>query len=113
MLVPIRRNLFDEMFNFPFTGYRSHDLMNTDVKETDDGYELTIDMPGIQKENLKAELKDGHLTVSASTDYNNDEKNDDGKYIRRERYSGSFSRSFYVGEDVTRRKSRQNLITEH
>lgn len=100
MLMPIRRSLFDEIFDSPFTGYRTHDLMNTDVKETDKGYEVMIDMPGVKKENLKAELSDGNLTVSATTDYSNDEKDDDGRYIRRERYSGSFSRNFYVGEDV-------------
>lgn len=99
MLMPIGRNMFDEIFDSPFAGFRTHDLMNTDVKETDEGYEVTIDMPGVKKENLKAELKDGYLMVSATTDYSNDVK-DDEKYIRRERYSGSFSRSFYVGENV-------------
>ena len=58
-------------------------------------------MPGVQKDNVKAELNDGYLTISASTDTNNDEKDKDGHYIRRERYSGSCQRSFYVGKDVT------------
>ena len=75
--------------------------MKTDVKETENGYELAIYLPGVQKENMLAELHDGYLTVSATTTQNNDEKDANGKYIRRERYLGSFSRSYYVGEGVT------------
>ncbi len=75
--------------------------MKTDVKEKDDAYELDIELPGYNKDNVKAELKDGFLTVSATVEKNNDEKDKDGRYIRRERYSGSCSRSFYVGENVT------------
>ena len=59
-----------------------------------------MNMPGVKKEDVKAELKDGYLTIQASTSRNNDEKNKEGKYIRKERYSGTFSRSFYVGDDV-------------
>ena len=88
------------MKDFPFRGSRSTGLMKTDVKETDNSYELDMDMPGFEKEDIRAELKNGYLTVSASSHKNNDEKDNDGKYIRRERYSGSCSRSFYVGEDV-------------
>ena len=76
-------------------------VMRTDVKETDTGYELDIDLPGYKKENVQVELKDGCLTVSAKTEQNKDEKDANGKYIRRERYSGSCSRSFYVGDDIT------------
>ena len=75
--------------------------MRTDVKETDAGYEVSIDLPGVKKEDVKAELNDGYLTISATVNRDNDEKDSDGKYIRRERFSGSFNRSFYVGEDVT------------
>lgn len=82
-------------------GYSDTSLMNTDVKENEKDYELTMSMPGVQKDNVKAELNDGYLTISASTDTNNDEKDKDGHYIRRERYSGSCQRSFYVGKDVT------------
>ena len=71
-----------------------------DVKDTDKGYEVTMNMPGVKKEDVKAELKDGYLTVSAETNTKKDEKAEDGKYIRRERYSGSCSRSFYVGDGV-------------
>jgi HSP20 family molecular chaperone IbpA len=75
--------------------------MKTDVKETDTGYEIDIDLPGYKKEDVKAELNEGYLTINASTQTSNDEKDSDGKYVRRERYSGTCSRSFYVGEDVT------------
>ncbi len=76
-------------------------LMKTDIREHDQGYELDIDLPGFKKEDLKAELKDGYLTIEAHTGHKEEEKGKDGKYIRRERYSGSCSRSFYVGEDIT------------
>jgi HSP20 family molecular chaperone IbpA len=75
--------------------------MRTDVKETETGYELDLDLPGYKKEDVQAELKDGYLTITASTSSNKDEKDEDGKYIRRERYSGTCSRSFYVGEDIS------------
>jgi HSP20 family molecular chaperone IbpA len=76
-------------------------LMQTDVEEKDNGYEITMNLPGFKKEDVKGEIKDGYLTVTASTNTSNDEKDKDGKFIRRERYSGTCSRSFYVGEDVT------------
>ena len=75
-------------------------IMRTDVKESDNGFELDIDLPGCKKENVKAELKDGYLTISAETNTSNDQKDDNGKYIRRERYYGTCSRNFYVGETV-------------
>ncbi|MFR0902925.1 MAG: Hsp20/alpha crystallin family protein [Anaerovoracaceae bacterium] len=74
-------------------------MMRTDVKDTET-VTATIDMPGVKKEDIKAELKDGNLTISAVSGYSNDEKDENGTYIRRERYSGSCSRSFYVGEAV-------------
>jgi HSP20 family molecular chaperone IbpA len=76
-------------------------LMQTDVEEKDNGYEITMNLPGFKKEDVKGEIKDGYLTVTASTNTSNDEKDKDGKFIRRERYSGTCSRSFYVGEEVT------------
>ncbi|MBO4981814.1 MAG: Hsp20/alpha crystallin family protein [Lachnospiraceae bacterium] len=75
-------------------------VMRTDVKESDTGYELDIDLPGYKKEDVQAQLKDGYLTITASTKSNEDQKNEAGKYIRRERYYGTCSRSFYVGEDI-------------
>lgn len=74
--------------------------MKTDIRETDGSFELDIDMPGFNKEDLKAELKEGYLTISASTNKDDGEKDENGRYIRRERYVGSCSRSFYVGEDI-------------
>lgn len=107
MLMPsiFSENLLDDFFGYPFRG-RNYDanvneMMKTDVKATDQGYEMIMNLPGIRKENVKAELKDGYLTISAFSNSENDEKDRDGKYIRRERYSGACSRSFYVGEAVT------------
>lgn len=75
--------------------------MKTDIKEHDGGYEIQMNLPGFAKEDVKAELKDGYLTVTASHNTENEEKNENEKYIRRERYSGHYQRSFYVGEDLT------------
>lgn len=77
------------------------EMMSTDVRETESGYEVIMNLPGFTKEDVKGEVKDGYLTVTATTSTSNDEKDAEGKYIRRERYSGSCSRSFYVGEEVT------------
>ena len=104
MLLPsiFNHDLFNEVFNTPFSGfgYHTNNLMRTDVRDTEQGYELTIDLPGVKKDDLKAQLKDGYLTISATTGYNNDEQDENSKFIRRERYSGSFARNFYVGEDI-------------
>lgn len=102
MLVPevFRRNIFDDFFENPFSMAPTN-AMKTDVRESDKGFELAIDLPGIRKEDVKAELNNGYLTVNASTSQNNDEKDSKGAYIRRERFRGTYSRSFYVGEGVT------------
>ena len=100
-------NLLDDFFDVP--GFRSfsqpakapQNIMHTDVKEKDNGFEIAMNLPGFKKENVQAELKDGYLTVTASTNTSNDTKDEDGRYIRRERYSGSCSRRFYVGEQIT------------
>ena len=111
MLMPsiFGENLFDDWmdFSFPsfdrdFYGNSSRSVMKTDVKETDKGYELDIELPGYQKEDVKAQLKDGYLTVQAVKNVNNDTKNEEGAYIRRERYAGTMSRSFYVGDRCDR-----------
>ena len=103
MLMPsiFSRDLFDDMFDTRSYGRQQSDLMKTDVKETDKDYKLSVDLPGVKKDDLKAELKDGYLTISATVNQNNDEKDEEGRYIRRERFSGSFNRSFYVGENVS------------
>lgn len=96
-------NLIDDFFDFPFGNYTASasEMMKTDIKDTDDGYELIMNLPGAKKEDVKAELKDGYLTINVSSNVHNDEKDDQGRYIRRERYTGSCSRSFYVGDQIT------------
>jgi len=110
MLMPsiISNDFMDDFFGVPHvTGFRSRfdqdfsRMMTTDVKENDYDYQVDMNLPGFAKEDIKAELKDGYLTIKAETNQNNDEKDDDGTYIRRERYTGSCSRSFYVGDNVT------------
>ena len=112
MLMPsiFGENLFDDFFDdfykpakrenarvsVPVTG-----VMKTDVKETDKGFELDIDLPGCKKENVQAQLKDGYMTITATSGKSEEEKDDEGRYIRRERYVGTCSRSFYVGDDMT------------
>lgn len=99
-------NLFDEFFeDFARPAkraarYSTPAVMRTDVKETEAGYELHIDLPGYKKEDVKAELKDGNLTISAATNVENDTKDENGKYIRRERFYGNCSRTFHVGEAI-------------
>ena len=118
MLMPsiFGEDMFDEfMRGFPFFdnsaennvekklyGHNAKNIMTTDIKELEGGYELEIDLPGFTKEDVTAELKDGYLTISAAKGLDKDEQEKEtGKYIRRERYSGACQRSFYVGEDVT------------
>ena len=103
-------NLFDEFFNDPFAmmtsernplyGKHARNLMKTDVRELDGGYEIDIDLPGFKKDEVDIQLQDGCLTISAAKGLDKDEKDKQGRYIRQERYAGSVSRSFYVGEDV-------------
>ena len=105
-------NLFDDFMDFPFErdfwgrrnplyGKNEKNIMKTDVRETDSSYELDIDLPGFKKDEVTAKLENGYLTISASKGLNKDEKDkESGKYIRRERYAGAVSRSFYVGEHI-------------
>ena len=104
-----RENLFDDFFeDFARPMRRIGGLsqiasggMRTDVKERDGGYELHIELPGYKKEDVKAELKDGYMTITAEKNTESDKKDEEGNYIRRERFYGSCSRSFYVGKDIT------------
>lgn len=98
-------DLFDEMFkdtffNPSYTESRTTQVMKTDIQEKENLYLVDIELPGYAKEDIKAELKDGNLTITASKNENKEEKDDTGKYIRRERYSGSCKRTFYVGDQV-------------
>ena len=120
MMVPsiFGENLFDDFFDDFFDwpaydkqmkdaqkklyGRRAGNMMKTDVRDHDDHYEIDVDLPGFKKEELSLELTDGYLTIKAAKGLNKDEKeNKTGKYIRRERYMGSMTRSFYVGDTVT------------
>lgn len=103
-------NLFDEMFddmmkpmgNVEKALYGKHakNVMKTDVRETDNSYEVDIDLPGFKKNEVTATLQDGYLTVSAAKGLDKDQQQKKGRYIRQERYSGQCSRSFYVGESI-------------
>ena len=113
MLMPsiFGESLFDDFmddFAFPrfnhtdrvLYGNNASNLMKTDVKETEDGYTVDIDLQGFKKDEIKLQLEKGYLTVSAAKNVNNDEKDKNGKYVRRERFAGNVRRSFYVGEKV-------------
>ena len=103
-------NLFDDFFGDPFGmmprgrdplyGKHARNLMRTDVRETEDSYELDVDLPGFKKDEVTLELKDGCLTIQAVKGLDKDTSDKKGKYIRQERYAGACSRSFYVGEAV-------------
>ena len=102
MLIP-RKNefdLFDEMFSDPFFMNNGESkLMKTDIKEKKDKYVLSIDLPGYDKDCIKIDIDNGYLTVHAKTNHNEEEK-EEGKYVRKERYMGECSRSFYIGDDI-------------
>ena len=115
MLMPMRRNrnLLSELMSDPFDAFfnaasapmqamqkMSPTLMRTDIKETDAGFELTIDLPGFKKDDVQAELKDGYLTIAAQTQSESEDKDEKGTYVRKERFSGKCSRTFYVGDDI-------------
>lgn len=105
-------NLFEELFEEPFRmmsafdarnplyGRHAKNIMKTDVRETENTYELDIDLPGFKKDEVQVDLRNGYLTIQASKGLDKDEKDKKGRYIRRERYAGQCSRSFYVGENV-------------
>ena len=110
MLMPsiFGENLFDDWMDFSFPdidkalyGKHAKNEMKTDVRETEDGYELDIDLPGFKKDEVTAQLDNGYLTIQASKGLDKEQKHKKGKYIRKERYAGSMSRSFYVGDAIT------------
>ena len=109
-------NLFDDWMNDfgfndnlfssknPLYGKHAKNIMKTDVRETDKGYELDVDLPGFKKDEVNVKLEDGYITISAAKGLDKDEKDKkNGKYIRRERYAGSMSRSFYVGDGISQK----------
>ena len=103
MLTPylMAKDMFDELAESAFSTSTLRGMMNTDIKESDQGYELDIDLPGVHKENLAAELKDGCLCISATVEQTHNDSVQNERYLRRERFIGSCRRSFYVGEQVT------------
>lgn len=110
MLMPsvYGRDFFDDLmdgFGFPdvnkkLYGRHAKNMMKTDIRETDEGYEVVMDLPGFKKDEIEVQLENGYLTVSAAKGLDKDEADKKGKYICRERYAGEMSRSFYVGEDI-------------
>ena len=111
MLMPsiFGENLFnDDWMNFGFPevekalyGKHASHEMKTDVRETDSGYEVDIDLPGFKKDEINIQLDNGYLSISAAKGLDKDEQDKEGKYIRKERYAGSMIRSFYVGNAIT------------
>ena len=102
-------NLFDDFFNDfdmfpgwsgrnPLYGKHARNMMKTDVRETENTYEVDVDLPGFQKDEIRLDLKDGYLTIQAAKGLDKDQQDKKGKYIRQERYAGAMSRSFYVGD---------------
>ena len=105
-------SLFDDWMGFPFRGFESdvdHKLygkhaarvMKTDLKEHDDSFELAVDLPGFKKDQIELQLQNGYLTITAAKGVEEEEKDKKGRLVHQERYTGSMSRSFYVGEHVT------------
>ena len=116
MLAPsiFEENFMDDLFGFPYMkefdnmerglerklyGRKASRMMKTDIREKDDNYEVSIDLPGFKKEEITVELDNGYLTISAAKGLDKDE-NKKGKFIRQERYAGSMTRSFYIGDNV-------------
>ena len=109
-MIPYGDDLLDD-FRDPFENFfksmeprlELKNVMNTDVKKNDDGFEIIMDLPGVKKDNIKVDLEDGYLTISASNDESSEQKNekDGSTYIRKERYSGQCKRRFFVGKNLT------------
>ena len=110
MLVPRRKyDFFDDFFKDPFFDGGDSSVMKTDIKEKDNNYELEVDLPGYKKEDIKMHMEDGYLVINAKTNKENNEKDKDGKYIRKERFFGECSRSFYLGNDIKEEDIKANF----
>lgn len=128
MLLAKNNNVFDTFFGDPWFndpwfddrdiqkaqkklyGHNEKKLMLTDIKESDKGYELEMDLPGFKKEEIKASIENGYLIISAEKGLEKDEKESEGKkYICRERYTGSCQRAFYVGDDIEKEEIKASF----
>lgn len=113
MLMPsiFGESVFDDLMDFSFPefpdidkklyGKHAKNMMKTDIRENEGSYELVVDLPGFKKDEIQVQLENGYLTISAAKGLDKDETDKKGRYIRQERYAGSMSRSFYVGENIT------------
>lgn len=117
LFTPARRNygfdLFDDFFNDPFfstaLNRTSSSMMKTDIQDNGTDYLLDVELPGFKKENIKAELKDGYLTISADRDETIEKKDENNKFVRKERFTGSCKRSFYVGDQMKQEDIRASF----
>ena len=103
MMIPKKRNefdLFDDFFDNSFLDRRETKIMRTDIREKGDNYIIDVDLPGYDKEDIDIEMEHGYLRVTAKTNKNIDESDEEERYIHKERYFGECSRSFYVGENL-------------
>ena len=101
MMIPRRKDFFDEVFDEPIFSKKEAKIMKTDIKEKDGNYVFKMELPGVEKENVNIDLENGYLTVSATVSKDVEEEEKKEKYIYKERYVGESSRSFYVGDFVT------------
>lgn len=104
-------SFFDDVFRFPFNTLQKSKVpgMNVDVQEFDDRFLMDIELPGYTKEDIQADLKDGYLNISANHTEKKEEKDEKGRYIRRERYYGQCQRSFFVGKNITQEDIKANF----
>ncbi len=104
LMIPRRKNEFDlleDMFKIdPFFSEEGTKVMKTDIKEQEKKFIITIDLPGYDKEDIKIHMEEGYLNIHAKTNTEKEE-NENGKFLRKERYFGECSRSFYIGENIT------------
>ena len=111
MMIPRKNSfdLWDDFFKDPFFDSHESKVMRTDIKENDNNYDIIIDLPGYEKEDIKVAIEDGYLTVNATIDNSKDEST--SKFVRRERYFGECSRSFYVGDSI--KEDDKNLVIKY
>lgn len=102
MMIPRKDyDFLADLFTDPFFSKNESKVMKTDIKETDDKYLIYVDLPGYEKENIKIDIDDGYLTVTGDVNNTKEEKKEDGSFVRKERYIGTCTRNFYIGENIT------------